>query len=117
MVGTPRSPLEDYNIPREILGSHVGSLIQRHRREMLLLSREAKLNRPPTSVRTQDGTKVFFGWHNVTGHQIGEGLAMEFLGSKVGVEPDQIERQTRFALTHDARKHLEIAGEKKEAGK
>ncbi|TSC96668.1 MAG: hypothetical protein Greene101449_1414, partial [Candidatus Peregrinibacteria bacterium Greene1014_49] len=117
MIGAPRSPLEDYDIPKEILGSHVGSLIKRYRDKIRLLSHEAKLNRAPTSVRTQDGTKVFFGWHNVTGHLIGEGLAMEFLGSKAGVAPDQIERQTSFALIHDARKHVEKAGENKEAGK
>lgn len=70
----------------------------RHRGDMDLLIRDAKLGGKPRK-----------GWNNVVKHQVAQAATFRVLARALSIPSDQAERQERFAFLHDARKHLDIA--------
>ncbi|MBI3619275.1 hypothetical protein HY213_04570 [Candidatus Peregrinibacteria bacterium] len=100
-----RSHDEHHHIPHEVRMRYWLDFARgKHRREMDLLLREAKLAGKPHNV---DGR--WEGWNNVIKHQAGEAAAMRMLGGALQLPEEQIEQQETFAFVHDARKHLEKA--------
>ncbi|MFA6523261.1 MAG: hypothetical protein WCS85_02745 [Candidatus Peribacteraceae bacterium] len=73
-----------------------------HREEMTLLLRKAKLGKRPRRVGER-----WEGWNNVVKHQAGQAVAMHVVGQALELPVAQRERMEKFALIHDAEKHMQ----------
>ena len=94
---------ESKALPHDIRAPYWGELLNdKHKTEMRILLREAKLGKKPKKIDGQ-----WEGWNNVIKHQAGEAAAF-ILGKFLKQPQEQVERQETFALVHDAEKHAQV---------